>query len=229
MKKLLSILLAGAILCTLFVPVSGTADPSPTRDADIFDALDVLKHVVGMVELSPIEKYDHNEDGVINIFDALEVLKGIVGMRAAVQMPVCDCGTCRECNNVNFNAWVVHWRGHLTYSEFPQLISISSKDTLREVLELKDQPLCPDNVNGCIFCSVYREYADDFFNEKYLVLFRFGTSSTGLVAKVERVEHNGDIFVKGGGPLTAVGRYFGVVELDKSFQPDEFRVIRLMG
>jgi hypothetical protein len=98
MKKLLSILLAAAILCTLFVPVSGTADPSPARNANIFDALDILKNIVGMVALSPVEKYDHNQDGVIDIFDALEVLKGIVGMRAAVQMAVCDCGDCRDCN-----------------------------------------------------------------------------------------------------------------------------------
>jgi hypothetical protein len=94
MKKVISLLCIASLLCALILPVGSEGTPVPTRNANIFDALDILKNIVGMVELSPIEKYDHNEDGVIDIFDALEVLKGLVGMRTAVQIPPppCSCG-----------------------------------------------------------------------------------------------------------------------------------------
>lgn len=51
---------------------------------DIFDALAILKHLVGMETLTNFEKEVYSftdNDGVPNIFDALEILKSLVGMK----------------------------------------------------------------------------------------------------------------------------------------------------
>ncbi|MCL1903344.1 MAG: hypothetical protein FWF94_02875 [Oscillospiraceae bacterium] len=90
MKKLLSLLLTAAMLCALTLPVLATtpADNAQTRNADIFDFIDILEDCVGMVELTPVEVYDHNKNGVVDIFDGIIVLEGIIGLGDCVTMPV---------------------------------------------------------------------------------------------------------------------------------------------
>jgi hypothetical protein len=179
MKKLLSMLLAAAMLCALLIPVSGTADPSPTRDADIFDALDVLKHVVGMVELSPIEKYDHNEDGVIDIFDALEVLKGLVGMRTAVQMPVCDCGDCNGCNNVDFQVvgYTMLWEG----------------EKGGVIWSLEDLNAVISNNKGWDILAL--DIDESFFDDKAVIVLNKITSNMGSRPIIDSLIKSGDSII----------------------------------
>ncbi|MCL1903925.1 MAG: hypothetical protein FWF94_05870 [Oscillospiraceae bacterium] len=89
MKKLLSPLLTAAMLCALTLPVLATtpADNAQTRNADIFDFIDILEDCVGMIELTPVEVYDHNKNGVVDIFDGIIVLEGIIGLGDCVTMP----------------------------------------------------------------------------------------------------------------------------------------------
>jgi hypothetical protein len=192
MKKLLSMLLAAAMIFTLFVPVSGTADPPPTRDADIFDALDILKHIVGMVELSPVEKYDHNENGVIDIFDALEVLKGLVSMRAAVQMPrnqfpVCECDTCNNDNNVDFQVFEYIKSLCNYYFNVPRIIR--SWEELNTIflnytcVDDVDDWKPPEGSPSCSFCCyAYFERPNidkSFFEDKALILIAANWAQVG--------------------------------------------------
>ena len=90
MKKLLSLLLTATMLCALTLPVLATtpADNAQTRNADIFDFIDILEDCVGMIELTPVEVYDHNKNGVVDIFDGIIVLEGIIGLGDCVRMPV---------------------------------------------------------------------------------------------------------------------------------------------
>ncbi|MCL1903927.1 MAG: hypothetical protein FWF94_05880, partial [Oscillospiraceae bacterium] len=92
MKKLLSLLLTAAMLCALTLPATFAtattpADNAQTRNADIFDFIDILEDCVGMVELTPVEVYDHNKNGVVDIFDGIIVLEGIIGLGDCVIMP----------------------------------------------------------------------------------------------------------------------------------------------
>ena len=92
MKKLLSLLLTAAMLCALTLPATFAtattpADNAQTRNADIFDFIDILEDCVGMVELTPVEVYDHNKNGVVDIFDGIIVLEGIIGLGDCVTMP----------------------------------------------------------------------------------------------------------------------------------------------
>jgi hypothetical protein len=59
----------------------------PTRNADIFDVLDILKSIVGMIPPLPLEIYDFDNNGKVDIFDALEVLKGLTGIIERVTLP----------------------------------------------------------------------------------------------------------------------------------------------
>ena len=91
MKKITALICTISIFCTLLIPVGGnTTAPPETREADIFDALEVLRDIVGLTtEPLCVEIYDVNENGEIEIFDALEILKSIVGLREEkVIMPV---------------------------------------------------------------------------------------------------------------------------------------------
>ncbi|MCL1903295.1 MAG: hypothetical protein FWF94_02620 [Oscillospiraceae bacterium] len=91
MKKLLSLLLTAAMLCAVAVPATfatAPADNARTRYADIFDFIDILEDCVGMIELTPVEVYDHNKNGVVDIFDGIIVLEGIIGLGEAVKMPL---------------------------------------------------------------------------------------------------------------------------------------------
>ena len=90
MKKLLSLLLTATMLCALTLPVLATtpADNAQTRNADIFDFIDILEDCVGMIELTPVEVYDHNKNGVVDIFDGIIVLEGIIGIKDSVKMPL---------------------------------------------------------------------------------------------------------------------------------------------
>ncbi|MCL2072032.1 MAG: hypothetical protein FWH07_07360 [Oscillospiraceae bacterium] len=82
MKRLTAIICIVAMLCAVVLPVNAVTPK--TKEADIFDVLEILKNIVGMpndaFEITGIEKPD--------IFDALAMLKGIVGMGEVVVVNV---------------------------------------------------------------------------------------------------------------------------------------------
>ena len=87
-RKITATLCTISMLCTLFLPVSGSeTTTNPTRAASVFDTLDILKHIIKMIEPLPLETHDVNQNGEVEILDALEMLKGMVKMRKPVEMP----------------------------------------------------------------------------------------------------------------------------------------------
>ena len=81
MKKLTALICAVAILCgaaltTGAAPTTTSTNTSSLRDADIFDALETLKHIVGMPNDAAFITGIPDPD----IFDTLDILKGIVGI-----------------------------------------------------------------------------------------------------------------------------------------------------
>lgn len=87
-RKITAIICTISMLCALFLPVSGSeTTTNPTRTADVFDTLDILKHIIKMIEPLPLETHDVNQNGEVEILDALEMLKGMVKMRKPVEMP----------------------------------------------------------------------------------------------------------------------------------------------
>ncbi|MCL1789273.1 MAG: glycoside hydrolase family 5 protein, partial [Oscillospiraceae bacterium] len=102
--RLISILLTCAMLFTLIPAAAGGQSPlltgnpankenirkaaelsnqAATSDYDIFDALEILKHLIKMINLNDFEKEVYNltdNKGTPSIFDVLEVLKHLIGM-----------------------------------------------------------------------------------------------------------------------------------------------------
>ena len=84
------------MLCALLLPVSGNETTVTTREADIFDALVMLKDMTGMIAPLPLDIYDIDKNGKINIFDVLEILKGLIRVREPVMMPLRPGATWKE-------------------------------------------------------------------------------------------------------------------------------------
>ena len=88
MKKLAAIIIATALLCMALLPLTAN---TKTKEADIFDALEILKSLVGMenkaAQLTGIT------DRELTIYDVLDILKGIVGMGEPVIVNVVEEGT----------------------------------------------------------------------------------------------------------------------------------------
>jgi hypothetical protein len=86
MKNLLSLITVVAMLCTMFFTVGGATSNDNIEELTIFDALDVVKYLVGM-EAPCSDELDFDKNGVVDIFDALFVLKDLIGMN---DLPVDD-------------------------------------------------------------------------------------------------------------------------------------------
>jgi hypothetical protein len=96
MKQLLAILLTASML--LGITTTASAEQS-TRQADINDALDILKHLAGIQQLCESwQPYLNITDGDININDALGVLKGLADIEHPVELPkeIPECEGCCE-------------------------------------------------------------------------------------------------------------------------------------
>jgi hypothetical protein len=87
--KLIALICTTSLIFSIIAPTSATTNDTPpdtTRPVEITDTLDILKNLVGMVEL-PTEPYDFNKNTVIDIGDALETLKSLVGMCEILTLP----------------------------------------------------------------------------------------------------------------------------------------------
>ncbi|MCL1789666.1 MAG: hypothetical protein FWG33_04835, partial [Oscillospiraceae bacterium] len=85
-KKVIALICAATILCGMIVPAAGNTSQPETKEANIFDVLEILKDMIGISKLDSVEMYDVNDDGVIDIFDALMILKGLVKLQTPVMI-----------------------------------------------------------------------------------------------------------------------------------------------
>jgi hypothetical protein len=92
-RKLLSLILVVSLVCGFVVPV--TAEFAPIKQVrpngvfvDIGDALEILKHLAGIRQLSSEERllYDFRGDDVINIDNVMIVLKSLAGLTEPVRI-----------------------------------------------------------------------------------------------------------------------------------------------
>jgi hypothetical protein len=88
MKKVFTLFLAASFFCFLTLPTGATLDSSEyPRAANTNDAMDILRHVAGVVQL-PYERrwqLDFDRDGIITTADSLVVLNSLAGF---VELPV---------------------------------------------------------------------------------------------------------------------------------------------
>ena len=86
MKKLISTLLALAMIVSLAGVAAALPEQPTDRDANLSDALEVLREIIGLENIACVTTHDFNENGRIDIQDGLLVLKGIIGIGAAQRM-----------------------------------------------------------------------------------------------------------------------------------------------
>jgi len=87
MKKAISLICIAALICTLSlsagannaIPVGGGEGIEEDYPALLTDALDIMKHLAGLIELSQarIDELDFDDDGVITEEDAKLVFKAL--------------------------------------------------------------------------------------------------------------------------------------------------------
>ena len=84
-KRAIAMLLAASILASVLFTAAMPMEEEIVYDFKVGNALDILKHVVGIQELTEeqIELYDYKGDGIIGTSHALEVLKWLVWMPSA--------------------------------------------------------------------------------------------------------------------------------------------------
>jgi len=84
MKKLLSLILTAALLCTLALSVS--AKPLLNNRTEVFDALEILRHVIDLPTETEVTVATHDFDGngVIEVADALIALRYVIGLDVGV-------------------------------------------------------------------------------------------------------------------------------------------------
>ena len=80
MKKIIALLITAAILLTT---VTATPDANTEREADIFDTLEILKHLADIHPNKAAELFGRDD---FTIFDVLEILKGLIGLDEAVRV-----------------------------------------------------------------------------------------------------------------------------------------------
>jgi hypothetical protein len=134
---------------------------------------------------------------------------------------------------VPFNTQYIRLFGRpFDYNEYP--IIISSRNELTQYYEYyKDIDLSlntpPDLVTiSHNFADLIERYPDDFFLNRYLVIFYRAENSGSIRHSVERVENNGDIIINRRSPIGQtmdMASWMIIIELEKGFKPEHFNAI----
>jgi predicted chitinase len=82
MKRIISLIIIVSMVFAVVPSTPTVTVASASHEFDVFDALNILKYIVGMEPLTPEQRILYNFFGndKIDIFNALEILKYIVGM-----------------------------------------------------------------------------------------------------------------------------------------------------
>jgi hypothetical protein len=91
MKKVLSFILIASMICTFMIPVQavqvapvgGEVQDDPAIESPLMqDAMDILKYLAGLIELTPEREIelDFDDDGEVTIKDALVALIAAAGI-----------------------------------------------------------------------------------------------------------------------------------------------------
>ena len=111
--------------------------------------------------------------------------------------------------------------------EYPLITVVSSKDQLEQyAVKYQTGPwgTFPGNV-----WAAFPEYTDDFFTENYLVIVLLGEGSGGNRHKVEKIDANGDIFIRRTvfGTTADMAAWHIIIELKNDFKLGEYQLVRV--
>jgi predicted small secreted protein len=117
----------------------------------------------------------------------------------------------------------------LTEIDYPIITVVSSKNALEQYYE-KNKMLILDGYNNVMlpdqnFLDAIEKYTDDYFINDYLLIVLLQENSGSIRHEVERVDHNGNIFIKRLSPgigTADMAAWNIIIELDNILEFDEF-------